>query len=262
MAAERPLVELAGRLDVNRLRDFVQIAGSLDTELLRSSYRQESAHAPDRSVRGKRYLVGHTGIPGTGEATTRLEEHLAIALFNEYRHTPLDVPSGSIRILDYQVPLKARRADAGVGKIDLLGARPTGRTCVMELKVVGNTGQPDTPLRALMEGLAYAAILQPNLSAIQTETGRSGDDSLTLETPDLVVLGPSSYWDFFRTRPKLEGWEQTLGDLLGRVRDATGCSAEFVELSGFEFKPGIAGTKPRITKAGRCHTLISQADRS
>ena len=75
---------------------------------------------------------------------------------------------GSIELLDYQVPLKARRSDAGVGKIDIFGLNDSAIPVVIELKVLGK-GTPDTPLRALLEGLAYAAIVEANESAFRSE---------------------------------------------------------------------------------------------
>ena len=51
-----------------------------------------------------------------------------------------------MRLLDYQFPLQASRADAGLGKADLLGATDRGRLVVVELKVPRKNGSPgDAP---------------------------------------------------------------------------------------------------------------------
>jgi hypothetical protein len=59
-------------------------------------------------------------------------------------------PDGSsLRLLDYQVPLKARQDDAGTGKIDLLGVTEVGevgRFVVVELKIdYADGGLGDSP---------------------------------------------------------------------------------------------------------------------
>ena len=78
-------------------------------------------------------------------------------------------------MLHYQFPLKAKQADKGIGKVDLLGATDRGHPIVIELKVKpekrsgGADARGDTPLRALMEGLRYAAIVEANLDVLARE---------------------------------------------------------------------------------------------
>ena len=48
----------------------------------------------------------------------------------------------------------------GVGKVDLLGLLSTGECCVLELKAASGS---DTPLKAMLEALGYAAIVEANL---------------------------------------------------------------------------------------------------
>jgi hypothetical protein len=123
-----------------------------------SNYRLEMTHAPHRRAVNRPYLVDlHGGVPSTGEHTSRHEEHLALALFNDY-HIPnagLRMPdSVEVQLVTYQMPLQASRRDVGVGKVDLFGITAAGQATVIELKGAGGN---DTPLRALLEGLAYAA---------------------------------------------------------------------------------------------------------
>ncbi len=59
--------------------------------------------------------------------SNRLGEHCALALVNPGRRWPRP-EGGCFRLLDYQVPIKARQADAPrIGKIDLLGITDRGR---------------------------------------------------------------------------------------------------------------------------------------
>jgi hypothetical protein len=155
---DRPLVTQSQEKDVTAVSRFARAAREITGVQLAEWYRLELGSAPKRADHDKLYFVGHDRIPGTGDFTNRGEEHLAIALFNEYRppNAGLPLPGGEPHaILDYQFPLKARQSDRGcVGKIDLLGAFPSGRLCIIELKRISE-GTPETPLRALLEGLAY-----------------------------------------------------------------------------------------------------------
>ena len=109
--------------------------------------------APSRSARDKRYFVGHDGHPQAKNPGSPSEKHLAIALWRRKARWPR-AASGWMCLLDYQFPLKARRSDACLGEVDLLGATDEGRLVVIELKVSRKNGSPgDTPLLALMEGL-------------------------------------------------------------------------------------------------------------
>ena len=129
---DHPLVTKSQEKDVSAVSRFARAAREITGAQLDEWYRRELAAAPKRVEQGKPYFVGHDGIPGTGDFTNRGEEHLAIALFNEYRppNAGLPLPGGEpLAILDYQFPLKARQSDRGVGKIDLLGAFPSGRLC-------------------------------------------------------------------------------------------------------------------------------------
>ena len=77
---------------------------------------------------------------------------------------------GHHRFLDYQVPLKAKRADYGIGKVDLLGVTDRGRLIVVELKYP-RSGRGDSPAQALMAGLRYAAIVEANLEPLRAKPG-------------------------------------------------------------------------------------------
>jgi hypothetical protein len=95
---------------------------SLSVPKLRAEYNGVRECAPRRADQGKRYFVEHDGSTQGGSASNRREEHMARALYVLGRRWPWR-GGGSLRLLDYQVPLKARRGDAGIGKIDLLGSQ-------------------------------------------------------------------------------------------------------------------------------------------
>ena len=99
----------------------------------------------------KRYFVdGHDGTLSTPGKNNRLEEHLAIALWRMRGWWP-SADGGRFHLRDYQFPLKARQADTGIGKVDLLGVTERGRLMVIELKVKPENGsRGETPVTALM----------------------------------------------------------------------------------------------------------------
>ena len=140
-----------------------------DTELpldvLVGAYLKQVVTAP-RRTRG--YFVGHDGTTPSQGKSNRSEEHLAMALF---RAGQMALPDGErLRWLDYQFPLKAKRSDQGIGKIDLLGLTDEGRLCVVELKTARST---EDPRIALLQGLAYAAIVEANLERIAMDGERA-----------------------------------------------------------------------------------------
>lgn len=92
------------------------------------------------------------------------------------------------------MPLKAKRADKGIGEIDLLGATEAGKFIVVELKSP-RLGRGDSPMHALMEGLRYAAIAEANLDALASEASARFGRGLDCQLPPIVqVLGPISWW--------------------------------------------------------------------
>jgi hypothetical protein len=95
-------------------------------------------------------------------------------------------------LLDYQVPLKARQADRGIGNIDLLGVTASGRIAVVELKVTSSSSKGDNPLRALLESLAYCAIVEANAPDISSEIENTFISDTAAGRPDLVVMGPTA----------------------------------------------------------------------
>ncbi|MBF0185958.1 MAG: hypothetical protein HQM06_16435 [Magnetococcales bacterium] len=164
-----PLLELSQKKEVNHKSGFVQVGRQLARLALRPLFEQAMQLAPRRHRRDKRYLTGHKGVPGTQGVSNQGEAHLAIALFN--RHGPRQDPmplagQDFLHLLDYQMPLKERSCDRGVGKVDLFGVTSDGSLCIVELK----TGQ-DTPLKALLHGLAYAAVVRANQQDIGSEIG-------------------------------------------------------------------------------------------
>ena len=178
---------------------------------------------------GKRYFVGHTGVTSSSGATNRLEEHLAVALANEKR---LEIAGErTIRILDYQVPLKAAQSDKGIGKIDLMGCGPDGRLEVIELKVGRSAGtMGETPLRALLEGLAYAAIVHANEITFTEEVAGVFGLAVRADPPAVTVAAPTPFWQRWNQHRSAERWVPAIGRLIREIRNALHLDVSFVDL--------------------------------
>ena len=175
-------------------RGLEHAIASIDPDALAAEYKALRKNAPRRREVGKAYFVEHSGAPSSGSSSNRLEEHYAMALWNLSCRLPRR-SGGWHRFLDYQAPLKARRADSGIGKVDLLGITDRGRLIVVELKYP-RSGRGDSPARALMEGLRYAAIVEANLQPIAIEVKRKlGVKRVDDRTPPIAqVLGPGAWW--------------------------------------------------------------------
>ncbi len=175
----------------------------VNADELATEYRKLKCIAPRRR-KNSYFSSGHDG------KTTRLkpctkrvqwEKRYAMALWNLKGRWPRP-NGGRQRFLDYQVPLKATRADKGIGEIDLLGAAETGRFIVVELKSPRSSpgDSPkraigDSPMHALMEGLRYAAISGANLDTLASNASRRFGCGLDRQTPPIVqVLAPISWW--------------------------------------------------------------------
>ena len=196
--------------------------------------------APHRHARGKKYFVGHSGVPSTVGTSPRLEEHLAIALCNDSPALPLG-DSDRLRLLDYQVPLKARRSDARIGKVDIVALTASGCVAVVELKVTTNKSKGDTPLRALLEALTYCAIVEANAQDFAFEIRERYGLPVTAGRPDLVVMGPAPYWS---------SWNDTalaaVYDLSDRLARAFDMQIRFLDLGDVTAAIGTDGRQPQL----------------
>lgn len=271
-----PLIDKSNDRQVKQAKGFREAAAELTGASLSALYDQEVANAPKRHDVGKKHFAPHSGKPATERKVSRDGEHLAIALVHHCRESGegLKLPDGEILdFLDYQVTLQTAAADKalgdqdpnkGVPKIDLLGGLPDGRFAVVQVKYLapdatrGGTG--DTPLRALLEGLALAAITDANRPALKEEAlAKFGRELVTDDQPpSLILLGSPRYWEICRKREaqKGAGWIRELQRLSREIAEEIGVEVGFyaVELEGDpgweygEKGPVLAGT-PRILPA-------------
>ena len=254
-ASAEGLIGLYNNPAVNRMVEFAAVANTLasDVGMLARCYEHLVRVAPRRHARGKRYVHGRTGTTSSGASSNRREEHLAVALCNASRSgVAFALPDRRpFAIIDYQMPLKARQGDLGVGKVDLFAVVDGRLPCVIELKVAGESARGDTPLRALLEGLAYCAIVEANAADIASEVAEQ--HALSASRPTLVVMAPDNYWAGHLDHPAAGRWLPAVRDLVSGLRDTLGLEAYLLALLDARFEMGLSGQPARLI--GRCRMV-------
>ena len=208
---------------------------NIDRKTLRDEYKQLIKTAPRRSDK-KKYFVCHDGKLSPNGKSSQREEHMAVALWNLERQWPR--PNGGwFRLLDYQVPLQAHRSDQGIGKVDLLGLTDQGQLMVIELKVKpdGDSNRGETPVKALMQGLRYAAIVKANREQISSEAKRCFKVDVVAERPLVQVLAPKAWWEGWlnmtgSTHEAAGYWEPEFSQLVWDVEEQLGVTVECMAL--------------------------------
>jgi hypothetical protein len=148
--------------------------------------------------------------------------------------------------------------NAGAARIDLLGLGPDDRLAVATLRFLapsaGRVGTGDTPLRALLEGLAATAVAAANREALAAELAARTDRAVADAPPALIVLGSPRYWELCRKREAQRGaaWIREVERLAGEIEAALGVPVLLLSLRlegdpGFEYASGA----PRLEKAPR-----------
>ncbi len=245
------LLELYKFPSINHVSGFCDVTNQLDPKDLVRAYHRARESAPHRHERQppKQYFVGHSGVTSSGGSSNRREEHLAVALWNAtQKGVLLKMPgSSTLNLLDYQVPLKARRGDKGIGKVDLVGLIDGAQICVIELKIHPvNKACGDTPLRAFLEALAYCAIVEANADDIAKEVLGNTGLAISKSCPDLVVMAPEEYWSGFVNHEKTGDWWPALLNLADQLEGSLGLKSHFIALRNSGFNMGLNGEKPQL----------------
>jgi len=231
--SDNPLLALAADRPVRLASEFQKAAADLTVDRLAEAWHATVAQAPRRAEAGKAFFEPHPARHRT-RARERDREDLRAALVHHCRQAskPLwmpkvlpDEPDHTLDILDHHVPLKARREDTGVGHLDLVGLLDD-RLAVGKVRYVapgatrGATG--DTPLRALLEGLADAAAAAASADAMRAELAERFERDVAEGPPALFLLATRRYWDLSRKRSVQRGaaWIKEL-ERLGRELEET-----------------------------------------
>jgi hypothetical protein len=239
------------RPESNRARGFADEIGRLTVDSLVDAYRHDLMVAPRRPESGRRYLVGtHGGRPVSADHTNRNEEHLALALWNQCAHglrLLLRPMSLRLQLIDYQVPLKAVRSDR-IGKLDLLGLFDDRRLCLVELKAPKDRG--DSPLRALLEALSYAAVIEANRKALDAELRERHAGGIQ-NAPVVLVLGPEAWWGAWQGCVSAGNWIPPFASICDQLSRRLGMEVAFGALAPWspqDLRYGLHGEAPSLSR--------------
>jgi hypothetical protein len=270
-----PLVELSGDKEVRKAAGFRAAAADLTGEGLASLYAQETANAPHRHQAGKKYLVAYNSRLAGSRKPRRDSEHFALALAEYCRRTgeglALPEDGGSVQFVHAQIPAKSAAADksrgaddpnAGLLPIDLVGLGPDDRMVVARVKYVapsaGRTGTGETPLRALLEGLASTAVAVANQAELGQEVAERAGRPFAEGPPLLLLLGSARYWELCRRREAQKGaaWIQQLERLAREIEEAFGVGVLYLTCKlvgdpGWSYPEGspVLDEAPRLVTA-------------
>ena len=203
--------------------------------------------APSRASVGRSYLSAERGgLPNSTKNSNRLEELTAIAMANLNRRWPLG-GDGYFRLIDYQTPLKAKRSDKGIGKIDLLAVTDAGRLMIVELKVRNRSRSiPDSPISALFEGLCYAVLIEANQETLRQEIEDRFGGLVSSEPPVVLVLAPKSWWRKWLESKAAGNWWPAFETLLRRIEEKTGFSILLQAFDDVALIRTASDTPPRL----------------
>jgi hypothetical protein len=250
-----PLIDLSVDRKVKQAKGFRSAAAELNGKGLEAQYQQEQQNAPRRKDEGNKYLGVRTGRTPSDRQSGKDDRHLALAVAAWCKSTGegVEMPTGDkLEIVDSTVPLRTAAPDRaradddpnkGVDDIDLLGLLPDDRLTIIRCKYLApdatRGGAGDTPLRALLAGLAQAAMCDSNREALGEEILEATGRTISNEAPALIIAGSPRYWELCRKREaqKGAGWIREL-DRLGReIAETIGVEVFFIGIE-LEGNPG------------------------
>ena len=235
-----PLIERSTEKTVRQAAEFKNAAAEINPERLSEDYAAERAAAPRVHEGGRTYFVKRTGKPATERRNNKDEEHLGAALVRASGEKGFELPDdlGRLHLLDYQVRAKTGPADEsetkGITRFDLIGVGPEGRLVVVKLRYLEPTATRcrvgDTPLRQLLEGLAYTAIAEANRADLAGEIAERFGHTISDEPPMLLVMASPRYWELCRKRATQKGahWIKELDRIAADAPEAIGVTVKFM----------------------------------
>jgi hypothetical protein len=247
--ARHPLVERSRDARVRQARGFREVAAELGGATLAAEFEAERDGAPRRSEARKKHLVQANQRLAAERHPDRDGEHAALALVarREKGGAPLRLPDeeGFFEPLHAGVVLKSAPADPklgpedpnwGIDRVDLVGIGPNDRLALVMMRFVapGGTrvGTGETPLRALLEGLAHTAVAVANQAALAAELAARTERKVADGPPYLFLLGSPRYWELLRKREAQRGaaWIQQMERLAREFEEQTGISVRYLAL--------------------------------
>lgn len=242
------LISLYKEENLNQVSGFLDVMKELDCKTIADSYKQlRDELAPQRT--NPYFVDSHDGIASSKGSSNRREEHLALALFNASKENRLFVlPDGrNLKFIDYQTPLKAKQGDKGIGKVDLFASINDSAPTVVELKIDGTDGaKSDSPVRALLEGVAYCAIIEKNLPKITKEAKSRFSISFNQAVPSLIVLAPDEYWLRYLHNSASGDWLPEIQTMCTELSSLLNLDIMLLSLKDSEFEMGLDGNPSKL----------------
>jgi hypothetical protein len=219
--AKHPLLERAGSADVRNAKGFKAVAAAMTGDGVAEDWAAERDGAPRRAEAGRKHFVAANKKLAAERKPARDSEHLALALVTRASEggAPLELPEGgSFTALHAGTVLKSAQPDPAAGAddpnwgaepIDLLGLSADGRLTVAVVRWLApsatrvQTG--DTPLRALLEGLAWTAGVEANRESLTAELAEKTSLAISAAPPALLVIGSYRWWEISRKREAQKG---------------------------------------------------------
>lgn len=275
MGSRHPLIERASQKEVRQAKGFREAAAAMTGEALLADYEAERSGAPRRREAGKKHLANANKRLSAERKAGRDSEHAALALVQHRRAAEnglmLPEDEGLFDALHAGVVLKSAPADKslgvddpnyGIDRADLMGIGPEDRLAVVCLRYLapdaGRVGTGDTPLRALLEGLAQAAVVEANRDALVEELSPLTDRPIGDAKPTLMLLGSPRYWELCRKREAQRGaaWIKELERLAKEIDEQLGMAVRFLSLRvsgnpGWSYQEGgpVFEGQPRLIPA-------------
>jgi hypothetical protein len=179
------------------------------------------AHVPGRA---HGFQLERKNEAALANSESRDERHVEYRIYDKFKG--LEKTEEQLHLLGlthipyYQFPLcsdeqsritnkKRKEINAGWGEVDLLGcSEKTHMPAVIELKIF--KAQPETPLRMIVEGMAYAIAIREmwnqenNKKFREAWANKLGQnttfDDRNIKVIDVIGLAPSSYWNHWETK--------------------------------------------------------------
>lgn len=237
--SQHPLLELAADPRVRRASDFRAVAAGLTGAQLAEAFAQESSSAPRRAESGAKHFVAYNRRLASERKPARDAEHLSLALVEQCRRTgrgfALPEGRGDLAPVAAQVVLAAQGSETReVGRLDVLGLCGEGRLAVAQIRFLApgatRAGTGDTPLSALLETLALAAVAQANRDALASEIASVSGRAVADGPPLVGLLASPRYWELCRRREAQKGaaWIRELERLARELEEAAGISLVYL----------------------------------
>ena len=130
-------------------------------------------------------------------------------------------------------PRKIKARHRVISVLDLVGLTAEDRLVVSRVRLMApKSTKGDTPLRALLEGLAQCAVAEAYRSTLSGQIAERSERTIASEPPRLMVLANNRYWEIYRKRSlKSAGpWMEAMRRISGEIEQALSIPVTFASI--------------------------------